>query len=213
MKTIVWDLDDVFNDLMESWLALAWLEEHPESRIRFDELKSNPPLRELNTTRAEYLASLDRFRLSSAGMSLRPNPLLCEWFERHGHEFHHHILTARPVNCVASAASWVFCHFGRWIRHFHFVPSPRAGESLPSCDLSKADVLQQLGQVDFFVDDSVENVREASEQGICSYLFPQPWNHSPFPVDAILTDLARCGRELAASPCFEAGLCCGVSHS
>jgi len=200
MKTIVWDLDDVLNELMQSWLALGWRVEHPESKVRFADLKSNPPLRELNTNRAEYLTSLDQFRLSATAAKLCPNPLLRDWFELHGHQFHHHILTARPLNCVPAAAAWAFAHFGRWIRHFHFVPSSRPGELVSNCDRSKADVLQRLGPVDFFVDDSSENVLAANEQGICAYLFPQPWNDSPQSADSILSDLVRYATSSATSP-------------
>lgn len=189
MKTIVWDLDDVLNDLMRAWLTLAWNGEHPESRIRFEELKSNPPLKELNASPAEYLASLDRFRLSPAGDNLRPNPVLYHWLEQYGHKFHHHVLTARPLSCVPGAAHWIFEHFGRWFRHFHFVPSLRAGENLPAYERSKGEVLQRLRCADYFIDDSVENVQEASELGICSYLFPQPWNQAPFSIEEILNDL------------------------
>lgn len=190
MKTIVWDLDDVFNDLMRSWLELGWRVEHPESQARFEQLRSNPPLQELNTTGVEYLASLDRFRLSPAGKNLAPNPLLREWFERHGHQFHHHILTARPLSCVSAAETWVLNHFGAWIQHVHFVPSPRPGRNGTVRGATKAEALQRLGPVDFFVDDSIQNVRDASELGICSYLFPQPWNQAPFAVEEILQDLA-----------------------
>src|ERR1035438_2708221 len=109
-KTIVWDLDDVLNNLTEAWLKLGWQAEHPECHVAFGQLCSNPPLSELNTTQTEYLASLDRFRVSDAAQKLRPNPVILEWFHRHGGQFRHHVLTARPVNSVAPGAAWLFNH-------------------------------------------------------------------------------------------------------
>jgi hypothetical protein len=191
MKTIVWDLDDVLNSLLESWLALAWLPEHPECRLAYHQLRSNPPLRELQATREAYLSSLDRFRLSGPAQELRPHPLVMAWFEQQGSRFHHHVLTARPSRTIAPAAAWVFAHFGRWVRHFHFVPSPRPGDAFPAYDRTKAEVLGHIGPVDFFVDDSPENVRQAAAQGIRAFLFPQPWNQSVHSIESILADLAE----------------------
>jgi FMN phosphatase YigB (HAD superfamily) len=189
MKTIVWDLDDVLNNLMEAWLTQAWQPEHPERRLSYSRLHSNPPLRELRVTRRVYLASLDRFRLSDAGRNLAPNPLVLEWFRRYGSRFHHHVLTARPVQTAASAAEWIFTHFGKWVRDFHFVPSPRPSERLPHYENNKATVLSRLGPVDFFVDDSPENVRAAQASGFRALLFPQPWNSSRQTTVGLLDEL------------------------
>jgi FMN phosphatase YigB (HAD superfamily) len=191
-KVIVWDLDDVLYNFTEAWLKLGWQAEHPECHIPYGRLRSNPPLAELNTTQAEYLDSLDRFRMSAAARNLAPNPVLLRWFESAGGKFRHAVLTARPVKTVAPAAEWVFAHFGRWIRDFHFVPSPRSGEErLPASETTKAEVLARLGAVDFFVDDSPQNVQAAEARGIRGVLFPQPWNESNQTVQAILQDLTR----------------------
>ena len=165
MKTIVWDLDDVLNRFTQSWLHQAWRVEHPECRTPFAALRSNPPLRELNASREEYLESLDRFR--------------------------HHVLTARPTRTAGAAAAWVFTHFGRWVRHFHFVPSPRSDESLPPYDTAKSEALARLGAVDIFIDDSPLNVAAASALDIHAFLFPQPWNASAQSVPEILLELTR----------------------
>lgn len=189
-KVIVWDLDDVLNNFTEAWLKLAWQGEHPGAHIQYDQLHSNPPLAELNTTLAEYLTSLDHFRISELAQKLPPNPWIFDWFGRQGGQFRHHILTARPVKTVAPAAAWVFTHFGRWVRNFHFVPSARPGESLPDSETSKAEVLARLGRADFYVDDSPQNVDGAAKLGIRSFLFPQPWNNAGMTVPEILEELS-----------------------
>ncbi len=189
-KIIVWDLDDVLNNFTEAWLKLGWQTEHPECHTAYGQLRSNPPLTELDTTQAEYLASLDRFRNSEAAKNLRPHQELLDWFNRHGSQFRHHVLTARPAQAVAPGAAWVFQHFGKWVRDFHFVPSARPGEFLPAYETSKAEVLARLGSVDFFVDDSSQNVSEAARLGIESFIFPQPWNHADAAVTEILAEFS-----------------------
>lgn len=191
MKTIVWDLDDVLNRFTESWLKAGWQVEHPACRTTYRELRSNPPLHELNASESEYLDSLDRFRVSPAGQNLEPHPLVLAWFKQSGDHFRHHVLTARPAKTAGVAAAWVFTHFGRWIRHFHFVPSPRPDESLPVYDAAKADVLARLDPVDFFVDDSPQNVEAATARGIRSFVFPQPWNRAELTANQILAALSQ----------------------
>jgi phosphoglycolate phosphatase-like HAD superfamily hydrolase len=191
MRTIVWDLDDVLNHFTESWLKLAWQVEHPECRATCAELRSNPPLRELKASESEYFDSLDRFRISPAAQNLEPQPQVLAWFRQSGHHFRHHVLTARPVKSAGPAAAWVFTHFGRWIRHFHFVPSPRPGESLPAYEATKGEVLARIGPVDFFVDDSPQNVAAAAACGARAFVFPQPWNRAELTVTQILAALSR----------------------
>lgn len=185
-QTIVWDLDDVLNCFSEAWFRLAWKAEHPECQAVYADLRSNPPLDELGVSRSVYLASIDGFRLSAAARQLPPQPALLRWFRRTGHRFRHVVLTARPLRAVSPAAEWVFTHFGPWVRGFHFVPSPRPRERLPSYDDKKVDVLRQLGGVDYFVDDTRENVVAARALGIRAFLFPQPWNPEAPSVATIL---------------------------
>lgn len=190
-KVIVWDLDDVLNNFTEAWLKLGWQTEHPECHTAYGQLRSNPPLSELDTTSEAYLASLDRFRLSSAAQDLRPNPVLLDWFNCQGSHFRHHVLTARPVKAVAPGAAWVFSHFGKWVRDFHFVPSPRPGEFLPPYETTKGEVLARIGAVDYFVDDSPQNISEAARLGIEAFVFPQPWNHTDLTATEILQEFSQ----------------------
>jgi hypothetical protein len=193
MNLIVWDLDDVLNDFTEAWFAAVWQAEHPGARLAFADLRSNPPLQELGMSREDYLDSLDRFRLSPAAQALAPNAAVFDWFTRAGGRFRHAVLTARPWHCVAPAAAWVFTHFGHWVRQFHFVPSPRAGQPLPGCDATKGEALGRFGPVDFFVDDSPANVAAAAALGIRALLFPQPWNQSTLTVAELLGELSPAG--------------------
>ena len=44
MVTIVWDVDDVLNDLMYQWFTHCWLR-GPGCKLSFEELNANPPTR------------------------------------------------------------------------------------------------------------------------------------------------------------------------
>lgn len=195
MLTIVWDVDDVLNDLMRVWFTTDWLPSHPECSLAFDDLTENPPDTVLKTARAEYLASLDRFRLSAQARAMPPRPEFLEWFRTHGDRFRHLALTARPRAMVPPLAEWVFRHFGAWIRTFGYVPS-RSGEGEPHYDLTKSEYLEWLGKADLFVDDSPENLRAAAALGIRGVLVPQPWNDSRQPVSEVLEELLRTAAEL-----------------
>ena len=175
LKTIVWDVDDVLNDLMRSWLLL-WCQKHPGCVIGYDDLKENPPHEVLAITLESYLQSLDAFRLSPAYQQMVPREDVRDWFLQHGRSFRHIALTAVPLRAAPLSAQWVFRHFGLWIRTFHFVPSKREDETIPDYDRDKTAVLQRLGMVDFFVDDHAEHVVAAQKAGVNSLFFPRPWN-------------------------------------
>ena len=178
MKTVVWDVDDVLNDLMGSWLTRLWLPEHPDCRVRYREITTNPPDEVLGISREEYLASLDRFRLSADAAAMEPNPAVLAWLNAHGAGCRHVALTARPLASAPAAAHWVLTHFGAWIRTFTFVPSWRPQECLPPYDAAKADYLQWLQRADVLIDDAPDNIEGAARLGIRGVLMPQPWNSS-----------------------------------
>ncbi len=177
IRTIVWDIDDVLNDLMRSWFDLAWLPEHRDCPVRYEGITENPPHRVLRTSIEEYFASLDAFRSSPVASDLVPNAEVLDWLERYGGEFRHIALTARPLASAAAAAEWLFRHFGAYIRTFSVVPS-RFSLRGPTCDRTKKEFLQWLGKVDVLIDDNPENVSNACSLGIHGVLFPQPWNDS-----------------------------------
>ena len=188
MLTIVWDVDDVLNDLMMQWLSHCWLIERPGSRISYLDLKQNPPDEALGISRSEYLASLDRFRETERAREMAPNPAVLGWMRQHGQRFRHIALTARPLNSAPNVAEWVMRHFGAWIRAIGVVHT-RDGDGLPVYDRTKGEFLDWLKCGDIMVDDSEENVRQAESRGLRTLLYPQPWNTSRLSIDQLLKNL------------------------
>ena len=190
MRTIVWDVDDVLNDLMVVWFEEAWKPVHPKCALTFAQITENPPDRVLGCSRAEYLDSLDEFRVSERARSLRPNRAVLRWLESSGREYRHVALTARPINCAAPAAEWLFRHFGAYIRTFSVVPS-RSAPGEPAYDTTKAGFLRWFERGDILIDDSEENIRAAEAAGIRGVLYPQPWNECSLSPEAVLQSLAQ----------------------
>jgi hypothetical protein len=186
MKTIVWDVDDALNDLMKTWFEFSWLPSHPECRLRYENLSENPPDKLLNIERVEYLDSLDRFRLSSQAANMSPDVNVVNWFEKYGTRFRHIALTARPRRTVSPLVEWMMRHFGNWFQTFSFVPSERPGEPPGHPDRNKRDVLSWLAKVDYYIDDSPENVKAAEQLGITAFAVARPWNRSKTMMGEIL---------------------------
>lgn len=176
MKTVVWDVDDVLNDLMYNWLA--WFRERVKIDISYSLIKENPPHRILSISLKDYLQSLDEFRLSEHYQKMQPVKEIAEWFENHGYKFRHIALTATPLSTAPATAQWVLKNFGKWIRTFHFIPSKREGVNIPEYDKDKADFIFWLCKIDYFIDDNPENVRKAENLGIRALLWRRPWNNA-----------------------------------
>jgi hypothetical protein len=185
MLTIVWDVDDVLNDLMAAWFHQWWLPGHPDCLVTYAGLRENPPHTVLGIEKSEYLASLDDFRCSERGRALTPNPEIVRWMREQGHRFRHLALTARPLPTAGVAAEWVFRHFSEYIRCYGVVPS-RLDPDAPQYDRDKAGFLRWFGEADYFLDDSEANVAAVSELGVKALLFPQPWNRASSAVGDIL---------------------------
>lgn len=184
---VIWDLDDTLNDLLRAWVGWPG---RPGPPLPYGDLRENPPHRLLGLTLEEYLRSLDRFRTSDEARRLRPDPAVLGWFGERGHDFEHHVLTARPRATVPAAAEWVFTHFGPWIRHFHFVPARRAGDDLPDMGEDKGAVIRRLGGADFFLDDDPQNLAAAAGLVPHRLLVPQPWNPAEGSLAGLLASLA-----------------------
>ena len=175
MITIVWDIDDVLNNLMAAWFEDGWRGKHGDCRLEIKNLVENPPHRVLGVSREEYLASLDEFR-ASCERTLEPNATILEWLKNKGRNYRHFALTARPLASVPAQTEWLFRNFGEFIRGYGVVPSRPATEE--PYDRNKADYLSWMSVGDIFVDDNEENIRAAVELGLTGILYPQPWNRS-----------------------------------
>ncbi|MCX6993120.1 MAG: hypothetical protein NT011_08270 [Kiritimatiellaeota bacterium] len=175
-KTIAWDVDDVLNDLMRAWFEHCWMRSHPDCSLGYDQISENPPDALLGISSAEYLASLDGFRLSESARTMLPIPEVLAWFRQYGKYYRHLALTAVPLRAASVSAAWVMRHFGSWIRSFHLVPSPRQGERIPDYDQTKKDFLRWWGKVDILIDDNPANVAAARSLGIQTILVSRPWN-------------------------------------
>lgn len=186
LKTIVWDVDDVLNDLMYLWLEKGWKEAHPECTVRYEDLKENPPHGILGIGFEEYTTSLDRYRTQGPYLDLNPVVQVKDWFVNGGGIHRHIALTSVPLHAAHVSAQWVYRHFGTWIRTFHVVPAPRGCRPAPNYDGDKTDFLKWLGKVDMFIDDTQKNVDGAKAAGIHAVLMPRPWNRSRETIPEIL---------------------------
>lgn len=191
MKTIVWDVDDVLNDLTRSWFE-DWASSKPCS-LTYERLTSNPPHELLGITCTEYLNSLDDFRFSGKAAKLEPVSEVFKWFCRSGDSLHHVALTATPLRAGPVSAEWVMRNFGWWIRSFNIIPSPRPEMEGAQHYSTKSEFLSWWGRGDILVDDKEENIADAISMGMGAVLIPRPWNRSGLTMTealAALTELA-----------------------
>jgi hypothetical protein len=188
MLTIVWDVDDVLNDLMRQWFECEWLTRHPDCALGYEDLKLNPPHSILGVETRVYLESLDRFRAAPGASLLNPNAEVLSWFRENGAGCRHIALTARPLSSAPDVAGWVMRHFSRWIRCFGVLPS-RPDSEAPIYDRTKADFLRWIKAGDVLIDDTPENRTYAEAAGIRTLAFPQPWSGSQQTVSELLREL------------------------
>jgi hypothetical protein len=175
---VIWDVDDVLNELMREWFEQWWQPRNGACRVCYAEIAANPPHEVLGITEVDYLASLDEFRTARFD-ALVPRREVLGWFEAHGTRGHHVALSAPPEEFAHVSASWVIRNFGRWIRTFAFVPARRGRPDVADPQTAKRDYLAWLGQGNVFLDDRESNVAAARELGLTGIVVPQPWNRSP----------------------------------
>ncbi|HHW21228.1 hypothetical protein [Thermodesulfovibrio thiophilus] len=185
MKTIAWDVDDVLNNLMQEWLQKKWCKE-TKLTVKYEEIIENPPHKILNISLDDYLSSLDSFRLSNMYQEMKPDKKIVKWFSKYGHLYRHLALTSTPLLTASTTAQWVFKHFGRWIRTFHFIPSKRNNINAPQYDKDKSEFLLWFSRIDIFIDDNKKNIDSAKKAGINAVIWPQPWNNSNLSPDETL---------------------------
>ncbi len=190
MKIIVWDVDDVLNNLMEIWFYEKWTREHPECSFSYDNLTENPPHRILGVSLEDYLESLDSFRKESY-MTLEPKAEVLHWFNLYGHKFRHIALTATPIHTSSIVAHWVLKNFCKWIRTIHIIPSFRHFDNSPVYEKNKGDFFEWFSRVDLFIDDSITNISLGTEKGIKTILWPQPWNRVNRSISETLLDINK----------------------
>jgi FMN phosphatase YigB (HAD superfamily) len=188
MKTIVWDVDDVLNDLTREWFEKEWLVTHPECNISYTQLKSNPPNELLNIDVQDYLRSLDHYRLLY-GSKLKPVDEVYSWFKRYGQMYRNIVLTSTPLFYAPYSSEWVLRNFGAWIRSFNFLPSLREESEIFNYDMNKASYLKLFDKVDLFIDDNEKNILEARSIGINCITMPRPWNSDTSTIKEFLYNL------------------------
>ena len=190
MLTLAWDVDDVLNEFMRTWLDVWWRPQHAGCLLNYEDIKKNPPHQMLGVDLDKYLQSLDEFRLSGSYEQMKPNPKAHEWFKKYGSSFRHIAVTSTPRATAPVSASWVIRHFGDWIRTFHFGPSLRHDESLPEYDTTKADYLKWLSRVDILIDDNEQNIKGLTITNIQCFLVSRPWNSSSLRMKDLLHTLS-----------------------
>jgi FMN phosphatase YigB (HAD superfamily) len=177
-RVVVWDVDDVLNELMREWFEDWWRPRHPECTHDYADISANPPHSVLGISEAAYLSSLDEFR-EARFAALMPRPEVLQWFREHGHRAHHVALSAPPEAFAHASAAWVIRHFGQWIRTYAFVPARRGRTDVADPRVAKRNYLEWLGHGDVFLDDRADNVQAARSLGMTGIVLPQPWSTSP----------------------------------
>ena len=175
---VIWDVDDVLNELMREWFEDWWRPGHPECVHVYADIASNPPHQVLGISEETYLTSLDAFR-EARFAKLVPRAEVLAWFAEHGHRAHHVALSAPPETFAHVSAAWVIKHFGQWIRTYAFVPARRGRAHVADPQVAKRDYLEWLGRGDVFIDDREANVEGARSLGMKGIVVPQPWSPSP----------------------------------
>lgn len=189
MKAIMWDVDDVLNDLMGEWFRSRWIPLHPQCPVDYLGITVNPPHELLGVDKTEYLESLDAFRNDSF-REMKPIPEMVNWFRLHGRKAEHFVVTSVPVIAAHCSAEWVFSHFGEWVRSFNIVPSPREGSRDHGAN-SKADFIRNLPKVDIVVEDNPETILSMRQMGISVVTIPKPWNDSRETLESTLNGLTN----------------------
>ena len=181
MTILVWDIDDVLNELTAQWLATI-----SHNTISTKHQLTNPDFHTfLGWSRDEYLHSIDNYRLDHY-RDLAPNELVIGFMSET--QFCSHILlTATPLISAPHSAEWALRHFGSLIDGILIAPSTRPG--VQSTRMSKLDHIARItatGEAVLCIDDLPANITQAHQSGAEGILWPQPWNNSSSTIDSVL---------------------------
>ena len=184
---LVWDIDDVLN----RFVFLSMVRIPSAKNVRYEDLTVYPPLELLGITDEEFLAALDATRAVLYDEGPRPE-VLC-FFERHGTEFHHAVLSAVPIHFAPYSAQWLLHHFGKWIQTCIIIPNRRPGHvALEQRFKTKGEALRSLGADAVLIDDLPGNIADAQRYGCRTMTFPAPWNENrDLPIDDFLNGLLK----------------------
>lgn len=187
MLTIAWDVDDVLNNLMQSWL-IDYSEKN-NCKVSYENIITNPPNQILGIELEKYLDSLDEFRLNPKALDMLPNAKILNWLNNKGHLFHHIALSTTSAKTARNGAFWVMKHFYKWIHSYNIVPSYRKDDEFSKLNKTKKDFLNKVKYVDVLIDDSEKNIKDAQDLGIKGFLVSRPWNKNGLTIDEILNKL------------------------
>jgi len=183
---LIWDVDDVLNQLMGAWLKY-WNHEN-NSNFVLKDIKENPPNKILGISREIYFNSLDEFRNTEAGKSVQEDSTVKNWFNNHGNKYNHMACTARPIETMPNQSWWIYQNYGQWIHTIHAAGTYRELET-DYRTVSKADFISWIDQKVIFIDDSEENINAVSATGSDTILYPQPWNGANYSAKNFITIL------------------------
>lgn len=83
-----------------------------------------------------------------------------------------HVITAKPEELKDKTSKWLNKHFPQMFDGIHFTNYYNGNGP----KRTKGEVCRELN-IEFFVDDFLENVNDVSSLGIPTLLFDAPWNH------------------------------------
>ena len=122
-----------------------------------------------NISEEEAIKRTHEFVISSQHLNIIPTNGAVETLKRLSEKFELIIITARDGSQSDSANQLIEKYFGTIFSSVHFLYENGVKKS------TKGELCKDLN-IDFFVDDSISNVKNTHEAGITTFLFDTPWN-------------------------------------
>jgi hypothetical protein len=170
---LVWDVDDVLNDLTLRVLEVLGFSTIPTPV----DLIPDPSklIESLGIDHDYYIGALDHFRRTRF-QELQPNHDVIKWLHSYGERFTCMALTSTPVEFFPVSAMWVMTHFNPWIDTIGCTPSKRPTDPLGMRYVTKGEHLQRLKVPYILIDDSAKNLTSVDPMSGKGMIFPTPWN-------------------------------------